>query len=93
MSIRDALTLRDYSATLSSGVTVTLRRPSALDLIEGVQFSTEHPNRLHAWFVQRHLIEDGAQVFASLDEVLGCDAHRVTEIAQIVERLYAEGRD
>lgn len=93
MTIRDALQLKPFSGTLSNGVPFVLRRPSALDLVEAVEFAAANPNRLHAWFVLRHLMENGAPVFASLDEVLQCDAHLVTEIAKAVEQLYGEGRE
>lgn len=91
-SIRDALSLHDHRAELC-GAVVTLRRPSALDLIEALEISANHPTKLHAWFVWRHLIEDGVPVFATIDEALAADAHTVTAIAREVERLYAEGRD
>lgn len=91
-SIRDALSLRDHRVELC-GAVATLRRPSALDLVEALEVSANHPTKLHAWFVWRHLVEDGAPVFGSLEEALAADAHTVTAIAKEVERLYAEGRD
>jgi hypothetical protein len=91
-SIRDALSLADHRAELC-GAVVTLRRPSALDLIEAIEVSSNTPARLHAWFVWRHLVEDGKPVFSSLDEALAADAHTVTAIAKEVEKLYSEGRD
>ena len=92
MSIRDALTLKDYSATLPDGTAFTLRRPSALDLVEAVEFSKTSPERMYAWLVLRHLIEDGAPVFDSVDSVLRADGLVVAEIASVAESLYSEGR-
>jgi hypothetical protein len=43
--------------------------------------------------VARHLVENGAPVFASVDEALAADAFTVQKISALVERLYAEGRD
>jgi hypothetical protein len=91
-SIRDALAMRPATIEVA-GCTVQLRRPSALDLVEALEVSANNPSRLHAWFVWRHLIENGDPVFGSLDEALAADAHTVTAIAREVERLYAEGRD
>ena len=93
MSIRDALTLKNWNGTLPNGVAVDLRRPSALDLIEALDVSTKTPERLSAWMVARHLVENGAPVFASVDEALNADAFTVQKISVLVERLYAEGRD
>lgn len=93
MSIRDALTLRDWKGTLPDGTPVVLRRPSALDLLEALEVNAKTPERLGAWMVARHLVEDGVPVFASVDEALAADAFMVQRIAQLVEPLYAEGRD
>lgn len=93
MSIKDALTLKNWNGTLPNGVAVELRRPSALDLIEALDMSAKDPQRLSAWMVARHLVENGAPVFASVDEALAADAFTVQKISALVERLYAEGRD
>jgi len=92
MSIRDALTLKDWHGTYN-GSPVVFRRPSALDLIEALEVNQKSPERLGAWMVARHLVEDGKPVFASLDEALGADAHVIASLSKLVEPLYAEGRD
>ncbi len=93
MSIREALMLRDWHGTLPDGTPVVLRRPSALDLLEALEVNARTPDRLGAWMVARHLVEDGAPVFASVDEALAADAFVVQKIAQLGEPRYAEGRD
>jgi hypothetical protein len=93
MSIRDALILREWRGALPDGTAVALRRPSALDLVEALEVNQKQPERLGAWMVARHLVEDGKPVFASVDEALAADAFTVQRIAQMVEPLYAEGRD
>jgi hypothetical protein len=93
MSIRDALLLRNATAELSFG-TVTLRRPSAADVIEAMQVSASTPERLYAHFVWRHLLdESGRQAFDSVERVLEQDGVRVLEIGRACEKLYGEGRD
>jgi hypothetical protein len=47
---------------------------------------------MYAWLVLRHLMEDGAPVFDSVDSVLNADGLVVAEIASVVESLYSEGR-
>jgi hypothetical protein len=93
MSIREALMLRDWHGALPDGTAVVLRRPSALDLLDALEVNSKQPERLAAWMVARHLVEDGKPVFASVDEALAADAFTVQKIAQMVEPLYAEGRD
>lgn len=93
MSIRDALTLKNVRRELADGTAVELRRPSALDLIEALEVSAKTPERLQAWMVARHVVENGKPAFESVDEVLACDAFAVQRIAALVEPLYAEGRD
>ena len=93
MSIRDALTLRPATYTLTGGMPYALRRPSALDLIEALEFSAEHPAQMQAWFVWRHLIDDQGAVFATINDVLNSDALAVVEIATNASALYSEGRD
>lgn len=93
MSIRDALMLRDWHGTLPDGTPVVLRRPSALDLLEALEVNAQTPDRLGAWMVARHLVENGVPVFADVGEALAADAFMIQRIAQLVEPLYAEGRD
>lgn len=92
MSIRDALALKDATVELSFA-TVTLRRPSAADVVEVTQVATTDASRLYAHLVWRHLVEDGKPVFESIDDVLRADGVRVLEIGRAAERLYGEGRD
>ena len=91
-SIRDALSLADHRTELC-GAVVTLRRPSALDLVEAIEVSQKDPAKLFAWLAWRHLIEDGKPVFASLDEALAADGLTVRKIGEAAEALYSEGRD
>lgn len=92
MSIRDALTLKNWRGQLN-GQPIELTRPSALDLIEALEVTAKNPTHLSAWLVMRHLVEDGAPVFSSVDEVLRCDALMVQRVSALIEQLYAEGRD
>lgn len=92
MTIRDAFLLRDHTETIG-GVAFTLRRPSALDVLEALEVGAKTPTRVPAWLVWRHLVEDGKPVFASMDEVLAADGVLVARIAEAAERLYTEGRD
>lgn len=93
MSIKDALQLKDMQGTLPDGTAFTLRRPSVLDLVEAIEFTKTNPTQFYAWLVQKHLVEDGKQVFASVDEILKLDANLVNHIAGAAEKLYGEGRD
>ena len=93
MSIRDALLLRPYTGTLKSGVAYTLRRPSALDLLETMQLIENKTNGIPLMLVMRHLIEDGKPVFNSVAEVNACDGLTLMEIYNEIEMLYGEGRD
>jgi hypothetical protein len=92
MSIRDALTLKPKTVEID-GHSVTLVRPSALDLLEALEESKRAPERLYLWLVARHLIEDGRPVFASAEEVGRADAVLVQKIGRQCELLYEEGRD
>jgi len=92
MSIRDALALTEKTVEIRGHV-VTLRRPSALDLMEALEVSRTQPDRLYLWLVFRHLVENGRPVFASADEVAGADAVMVQLIGRACEVLYEEGRD
>jgi hypothetical protein len=91
-SIRDILMLRDVQCVYQ-GVSITLRRPSAIDLIDALVCAAEQPTHLHAWLVCRHLVEDGVPVYDSVPAVLALDARRVSELAALCEALYSEGRD
>ena len=93
MTIRDALLLRNAAVALSFGE-VTLRRPSAADVVEATDVVAKAPNSLYAHLVWRHLLDEtGAPAFDSLEQVMRCDGLRVLEIGRAAERLYAEGRD
>lgn len=92
ISIRDMMTCAPLRISIR-GAEIELSRPSALDLLEALEVSKVNPERLYAWFVFRHLHQDGARVFASVDEVLASSAPLVIEIGREVERLYEEGRD
>ena len=96
-SIKDALLRKPVHRQLKDGSPYWLRRPSALDLIEAIEFSKAHPDRLAPWLAWKHLhdYEDGRlePVFASLDEALKADGATVAEVAQAAEALYSEGRD
>lgn len=91
-SIRDAFTLRPHVCTIGGHV-VTLRRPSALDVLEVLAVSRATPDRVPAWLVLRHLVENGQPVFESIEDVLDADGLLVARIAEEAERLYTEGRD
>ena len=91
-SIRDILTLQAVEVE-ALGTRFTLRRPSALDLIEAMDVGNKKPETLQAWFVWRHLIENGLPVYATLEDVFKCDAVAVLVIAKHCEALYSEGRD
>lgn len=94
MSLSDALSLRNAEITLPNGMAVTLRRPSALDFIEGAEIAAKTPSRLYAWFVHRHLLAgDGKPVFDNIDAALAADGRMVMLIAKEAEKLYEEGRD
>lgn len=94
MSIADALTLRNAQVTLASGHSVTLRRPSALDFIEGADVASKSPSRLYAWLAYRHLLdESGRPVFASVEAALDADGLLILQIGRACEQLYEEGRD
>jgi len=97
MSLRDALALRPVQRQLRDGSPYWLRRPSALDLIEAIEFQRSHSDRMHAWMCWRHALdrENDAfvPVFDSLEAALAAPAQLVTEIATEADRLYSEGRD
>lgn len=97
MSIADALRLKPVQRELPDGTPYWLRRPSAADLIEAIEFSKATPEKLHAWLAWKHLydLREGIlePVFESMDEALAATATTVTAIGQEAERLYSEGRD
>ena len=93
MSIRDALTLKEKACTLKDGTAFTLRRPTALDMIDAVEFSAASPERINAWLVLTHLIEHGAPVFTTIEQALVADGNTVMQISAAAEALYSEGRD
>lgn len=93
MSIRDSMLRKDAKIVLSDGTEFTASRPSALDLIEAIEYQTKHPESFGAWLVFRHLKEDGKPVFNAVDEVINdCDAFMVLTVASHIEQLYNEGK-
>lgn len=93
MSIADAIALRSVIVEVRPGLSVELRRPSALDFIDAVQFAERAPAQLYAWLAWRHARNDGGALFTSLEHALDSDGATVRAIGQAAERLYEEGRD
>lgn len=94
MNIRDALQLSPARRILPDGTPYVLSRPTALDLIEAIEFSKENGSQLHAWLCWRHLRDsDEKPVFHSLAEALAAPASIVTHIGTEADKLYSEGRD
>lgn len=93
MSIRDALLRKDHRFEIAPGVLATLRRPSALDLIEAMQHAADAPHTLPAWWAVRCLVEDGRPVFEDLRSALDADGIRIARIGREMEKLLEEGRD
>ena len=93
MSIRDALQLKAVTVTIPSGLEVTLRRPSTMDLLAAMEQSKTRPETFGAWLVQNHLIDGATKVFLSVEEVLQCDVKLVDEICIEIEKLYGEGKN
>lgn len=94
MSIADALQLRNVEVDLPCGQRVTLRRPSALDFIEGAEVAAKEPARLYAWLAYRHLLDGfGRPVFATVEAALESDGRIVMQLGKACEVLYEEGRD
>lgn len=91
MSIRDALTLKNAVVQIG-GQEITLRRPSALDMIDAVE-NSKNEKTFAAWLVKNHLLDDGKPMFNTLEEVLECDGILVAAIAVEIDKLYGEGRD
>lgn len=92
MNLREALLLRDAELQLSNGIAITLRRPSALDLVEVIELAKEKPNDVPFVLVYKHLIENGKPFFNNVDEVKISDGKLVNEIFSKIEELYGEGR-
>jgi hypothetical protein len=94
MSISDALQLKNIGVRIEGCGTVTLRRPSVLDFIDGADIATRQPTHLYAWLAYRHLLdENGRPVFASLEAALDADGRLIIQIGKEAEKLYEEGRD
>lgn len=94
MSIADALQLKNKTVDLPCGQRVTLRRPSALDFIEGADAAAKAPASLYGWMAWRHLLdESGNRVFASIEDALAADGRLILQIGKACEQLYEEGRD
>jgi hypothetical protein len=91
--ISDAFTLKPATISMPDGSSMTVRRPSALDMIEAIAESKRAPETFGAWLVYRHARDGDAPMFATLDEVLKCDAHAVAAVSAAIQRLYEEGRD
>ena len=91
--ISPAFLLHDAVVALPDGTTITVARPSALDMIEAIRESKANPDTFGAWLVYRHARVDGGPMFASLDEVLRGDAHAVAAVSAGIQKLYEEGRD
>jgi hypothetical protein len=92
MNLREALLLKDAEFQLSNGITITLRRPSALDLVEVIEVAKEKPNEVPFILVHKHLLENGKPFFNNADEVKNADGKLVNEIFAKIEELYGEGR-
>ena len=93
MSIRDALQLKAVTVKIPSGLDVTLRRPSTMDLLAAMEQSKTRPETFAAWLVYNHLIDNGSKVFLSVEEVIQCDVKLIDEIAVEIEKLYGEGKN
>lgn len=93
MSIVDAIALRSVFVEIRPGLSVELRRPSALDFVDAVQAAERAPGQLYAWLAWRHARRDGGALFTSLEHALDSDGQTVRAIGQAAERLYEEGRD
>lgn len=92
-SIRDIIKLRNVPSVVE-GAPVSLRRPSALDLLEALQFAEKQPQQMLAWFCYRHLLDEaGNPVFDSMEAALAADASVIMRAGQQIEALYGEGRD
>lgn len=69
-------------------------RPSAIDLIEAIEFTSHSAGKLAGWLVARHLVEDGQPVFKDHIEALEqSDCHLLSKLASQIEALYNEGKD
>jgi hypothetical protein len=93
MSIREALQLKAVTVTIPSGLEITLRRPSTMDLLAAIEQSKTKPETFGAWLVHNHLMDGVSRVFVTVEEVLQCDVKMVDEIAVEIEKLYGEGKN
>jgi len=92
MNLREALLLKDAEFQLSNGITATLRRPSALDLVEVIEIAKEKPTEVPFLLVYKHLMDNGKPFFNNPEEVKNADGKLVNEIFTKIEELYGEGR-
>jgi len=92
MNLREALLLKDAEFQLSNGITATLRRPSALDLVEVIEIAKEKPAEVPFLLVYKHLMDNGKPFFNNPEEVKNADGKLVNEIFTKIEELYGEGR-
>lgn len=91
MNLTDALSLKNHKANVN-GVDVTFRRPSLADLAATLEMASKNPDKLSAWLVHNHLLDDkGDLYFNEIDKVFKCDAHMVEALAKEVDKLYTEG--
>lgn len=90
MSILDALKLKNFETEIN-GLKVSIRRPSALDMIAAAEFHATNPSKLGAWLVWNHLMDGDKKAFDTIDEVLASDGHAINMLADIIDKLYAEG--
>ena len=89
MSIKDALTLKNYTVNIQ-GTDFTFRRPSCADMIAAVEQNTN--KNFAAWLVLNHLLdENGKPFFSSIEEVLDADGTTVFILASEIDKLYGEG--
>lgn len=91
--IKDALLRRNTTITLGD-IVFECTRPSAIDLIEAIEFTSHSADKLSGWLVARHLVENGQPVFKDHIEALEqCDCHLLSKLAFQIESLYNEGKD
>jgi len=97
MSISDAIRLKPAARQLKDGTPYWLRRPTALDVVDAIEFAKANEAKMHAWLCWRHLMdhEDGIlkPVFDTLDQALAADAALVFTVGTEADKLYSEGRD
>lgn len=97
MSISDAIRMKPVQRQLKDGTAYWLRRPSALDVVEAIEFNKANEAKMHAWLCWKHLMDskDGIlePVFETLEQALAADAAVVIQVGTEADRLYSEGRD